>query len=233
MAQHFLLSSAAVTLNVARVARMSDAEARRVFLKLRWPDTGGRPVCPYCASERVYDIKTRQRYKCAAKGCRKQFSPTSGTTFAYRHLSYRDLLLALILVCNSAKGISSIHLRRDLGVAYKTAFTLQHKLRQATRKERLSASRSRNANGVRLLNRAWPSVACSAAPRRLGRAGTCQRMGATDAKLRHADGACRTCWRGGKPVTARFVRRCLDEWRVYELELKKQLDFGPASDEQT
>ena len=77
MAQHFLLSPAAKTLSLVKVMRMSDAEARSAFRKVRWSDTDGKPVCPVCGCCDSYDLAARQVYKC--KGCGKQFSITSGT----------------------------------------------------------------------------------------------------------------------------------------------------------
>ena len=49
MAQHFLLSAAARSLSCAKIMRMSDCGVENVFLRLRWPETDGRPVCPRCS----------------------------------------------------------------------------------------------------------------------------------------------------------------------------------------
>ena len=46
--QHFLLSKAAKTLSLAQVFRMTDAEAETTFKMIRWADTNGTPVCPFC-----------------------------------------------------------------------------------------------------------------------------------------------------------------------------------------
>lgn len=46
MSQHFLLSSKARSLSLAKVARMSDEEADTAFRLIRWADTKGEPVCP-------------------------------------------------------------------------------------------------------------------------------------------------------------------------------------------
>lgn len=108
---------------------MSDAEAYDTFKHLRWPENDGDPVCPSCGSVRVYDISTRRRFKCA--GCLKQFSVTSGTIFASRKLAMRDILAAIAIFVNGAKGISSLQLSRDLGVHHMTSFVLAHKLREA------------------------------------------------------------------------------------------------------
>ncbi len=108
---------------------MSDEEAHDAFRVIRWCDTGGEPVCPRCSCKAVYGFKTRKLWKC--KACNHQFSVTSGTIFASRKLSIRDYLLAIAIFANGAKGYAALQLSRDLGVQYKTAFVLAHKLREA------------------------------------------------------------------------------------------------------
>lgn len=129
MAQHFLLSAAARTLSLKAIFKGGEAKAYRRFCALRWPETNGAPVCPRCGCLEFYDLKARRRFKCAA--CHHQFSATSGTIFASRKLSYVDLLGAVCLFVNASKGMSAVQLSRDLGVQYKTAFVLMHKLREA------------------------------------------------------------------------------------------------------
>ena len=63
--------------------------------------------------------------------CDHQFSLTSGTIFASRKLAIRDILAAIAIFTNGAKGISALQLSRDLDVQYKTAFVMAHKLREA------------------------------------------------------------------------------------------------------
>ncbi|SHI91916.1 Transposase [Palleronia salina] len=129
MSQHFLLSPAAKTLSLVKVMRMSDKAAKAAFAKMRWPETDGAPICPACGSTESYDLATRPVYKC--KACSKQFSITSGTIFASRKLAVRDILAAIAIFVNGAKGYSALHMSRDLGVDYKTAFVLLHKVREA------------------------------------------------------------------------------------------------------
>jgi transposase-like protein/IS5 family transposase len=129
MAQHFLLSPAAKTLSLVKVMRMSDEEARGSFRNIRWADTDGEPVCPECGGLEHYDLKSRPVWKC--KDCGKQFSVTSGTIFHSRKLAVRDILAAIAIFVNGAKGYSALHLSRDLAVDYKTAFVLLHKVREA------------------------------------------------------------------------------------------------------
>jgi len=133
MAQHFLLSAAARTLSLKVIFSDGEEAAYRRFCQLRWPETDGAPICPACGCADVYDLTTRRRFKCAA--CHRQFSVTSDTIFASRKLSFVDLLGAICLFVNAAKGLSAVQLSRDLDVQHKTAFVLMHKLREATRAE--------------------------------------------------------------------------------------------------
>jgi transposase-like protein len=132
MAQHFLLSPAAKTLSLASVLRMSDEEAEAMFRKVRWPDRDGAPFCPHCGGLEPYEFRRGKgalRFECCA--CGKEFSITSGTLFASHKLPLKAYLAAIAIFCNEVKGKSALALTRDLGVSYKTAFVLLHKLREA------------------------------------------------------------------------------------------------------
>ena len=127
--QHFLLSAKARTLSLAKVMRLTDDEAYETFKQIRWAANDGEPFCPRCGCVAVYEYRARRIYKC--KGCERQFSITTATIFASRKLPIRDLLAAIAIFVNGAKGISALQLSRDLDVQYKTAFVLAHKLREA------------------------------------------------------------------------------------------------------
>jgi transposase-like protein len=132
VAQHFLLSAAARTLSAAKIMRMCDRGVENVFLRLRWPETDGKPVCPSCGCMICYDCRRSEgqpRWRC--KACRCDFSITSGTLFAWHKLPLRIYLLAVATFCNEVKGKSMLAFSRDLDVQYKTAFVLAHKLREA------------------------------------------------------------------------------------------------------
>ncbi|MFC7292392.1 IS1595 family transposase [Hirschia litorea] len=129
MSQHFLLSPLAKTLSLTKVLRMSDKDAETAFRAIRWAETDGEPVCPECGCVDHYDLKSRPVWKC--KSCKKQFSITSGTIFHSRKLSLRDILGAIAIFTNGAKGYSALQLSRDLGCDYKAAFVLLHKLRES------------------------------------------------------------------------------------------------------
>jgi transposase-like protein len=138
VSQHFLLSKAARSLSLARVARLSDEEAHDTFRLIRWSATEGNPVCPRCQCAAVYKYETRKLWKC--KACSHQFSVTSGTIFASRKMPIRDILLAIAIFVNGAKGHSALQLSRDLDCQYKTAFVLAHKIREALADEMTDAT---------------------------------------------------------------------------------------------
>ncbi|MGQ0456114.1 MAG: IS1595 family transposase [Hyphomicrobium sp.] len=129
MATQFKLTAAARTIALKDVYQGGEEAAYSLFRKLRWEDTNGAPVCPRCDHDQAYEIATRRKFKC--KACQHQFSVTSGTIFASRKLSFTDMLAAVVIVANAAKGVSAMQLSRDLDVQHKTAFVLAHKLREA------------------------------------------------------------------------------------------------------
>lgn len=129
MAQHFLLSAQARTLSLKAIYKGGEEKAYETFKSLRWAETQGEPVCPKCGCLDSYEISTRRKFKCAA--CHAQFSVTSGTIFASRKMAFVDLLGAICIFVNAAKGLSALQFSRDLDCQYKTAWVLAHKLREA------------------------------------------------------------------------------------------------------
>jgi transposase-like protein len=112
-----------------------DENAARAHLEaIRWPD--GKPVCPHCG---VIDNATRLQgkstrpgvWKCREKFCRKPFSATVGTVFERSKIPLTKWLMAAHLMASSKKGISSHQIHRTLGVTYKTAWFMTHRLRLA------------------------------------------------------------------------------------------------------
>jgi transposase-like protein len=136
LAQHFLLSSKAKTLSLAQVFRLSDAEAETMFRQVRWDATNGAPVCPKCGGLDAYECRRPSgalRFRC--KACKADFSITSGTLFDNHKLPLRMYLAAIAVFCNEVKGKSMVAMSRDLGLAYKSAFVLCHKMREAMAEE--------------------------------------------------------------------------------------------------
>ena len=103
-----------------------------MFIRLRWADNGGNAYCPHCGCTTVYMARRPNgaaRWRC--KACRKDFSVTSGTLFAFHKMPLRSYLMAIAIFANEVKGKSMLALSRDLGTQYKTAFVLAHKIREA------------------------------------------------------------------------------------------------------
>lgn len=109
----------------------NESEARKHLESLRWPSG---PVCPHCGGvERNSALSgTSHRdglYFCG--DCRSQFTVTVGTVFERSKIPLHKWLMAAHLIAASKKGISSKQLERMLGVTYKTAWFMSHRLREA------------------------------------------------------------------------------------------------------
>src|SRR5580692_8229353 len=104
VAQHFLLSTKARTLSLAQVLRLSDDEAYGQFKAIRFESNGGEAFCPKCGSVDLWHLSKRKMWRCKAEECGCQFSITSGTIFHSRKLSVRDILSAIAIFANGAKG---------------------------------------------------------------------------------------------------------------------------------
>lgn len=111
-----------------------DADIARQHLEaLRWPNG---PVCPHCGTEgKAWAITGKSArpglYKCGEYQCRKQFTVTVGTLFEGSRVPLNKWLMAVHLMCASKKGVSSHQLHRMLGVTYKTAWFMTHRIREA------------------------------------------------------------------------------------------------------
>ena len=110
----------------------TDAKCRELLERLRWPNG---VACLRCGSLSISEIESRGQYDC--NDCRYRFSVTAGTIMHDSHLPLRKWLLAIYLMCEAKKGISALQLKRTLGVAYKTAWYLCHRIRKAMGNEPL------------------------------------------------------------------------------------------------
>lgn len=104
----------------------TDEKCRMTLEKLRWPD-GVR--CIRCQSEKISRNYKRNQFECDP--CGYHFSVTAGTIFHDSHLPLRKWFIATYLICEAKKGVSALQLKRTLGVAYKTAWYLCHRIRAA------------------------------------------------------------------------------------------------------
>ncbi len=104
----------------------TDEHCREALMHLRWP-TGVK--CPKCQSENVAPVSDRKVYVCYS--CRYQFSVTVGTIFHDSHLPLTKWFFVTYLMTESRKGISANQVKRMLGISYKTAWYLCHRIRAA------------------------------------------------------------------------------------------------------
>ena len=111
--------------NLTKLIERSYSEERcRAYLEgLRWPD-GVR--CPRCGSDKISRIRRRDQLDCDS--CRYRFSVTAGTIFHGSHLPLWKWFIAVYLIVETKKGISINQLKRTIGVSYKTAWHLRHRI---------------------------------------------------------------------------------------------------------
>ena len=111
----------------------NEERARNYLERVLWPDG---PVCPHCGGMgKAYRMKGKTAraglWKCSY--CRQEFTVTVGTLFERSHIPLHKWLLAVYLLCSSKKGISSHQLHRMLGITYRSAWFMTHRIRAAMR----------------------------------------------------------------------------------------------------
>lgn len=94
----------------------------------RW---GATPSCPFCGVINPY--KTNRGYKCRDKECHKKFTVKVGTVYENSKIPLRIWFAAIYLGTSSKKGISSLQTSRQLGITQKTAWFLNHRVREMLR----------------------------------------------------------------------------------------------------
>lgn len=127
-------------LNLIKLAKeySDEDKARELWESIRWPDG---PVCPNCKNHKEKPIyRLAQKVASATPGrkgllkcgaCREQFTARVGTILEGSHLPISLWLQAIFILCSSKKSISSHQIHRMLGITYKTAWFLTHRIRYA------------------------------------------------------------------------------------------------------
>jgi transposase-like protein len=115
-----------------------DADKAREHLEAqRWPNGATCPHCGNADPDRIHALKGKAHragvYQC--NECREQFTVTVGTVFERSKIPLNKWMLAVHLMCASKKGMSAHQLHRMLGVTYKTAWFMCHRIREAMRDE--------------------------------------------------------------------------------------------------
>jgi transposase-like protein len=116
----------------------TDERCRELLNRLRWPK-GSR--CSRCKRKAVKLETEKHLFYC--KQCDYQFSVTTGTVFNDTHLPLEKWFLATLLLCEAKKGMSACQIQRTLGISYKTAWYLCHRIRAA-----MVESQKRKLKGV-------------------------------------------------------------------------------------
>ena len=117
--------------------------------KMRWPEgvrclvCGGDKISKFLTNETTRErtnrkgqtkevrVPARHLYTCLEPTCGFQFSPTAGTIFHDTHLPLEKWFQAVALMCNAKKGLSAKQMERSIGVSYRTAWYLCHRIRKA------------------------------------------------------------------------------------------------------
>lgn len=125
-------------LNKLAQAYGDEAKAREILEAWRWPDG---PVCPHCQNAGEKSVSKLEARSASSRGvrpgvyfcgaCRQQFTVTVGTVLERSHVPLSKWLMALSLLCSSKKSVSANQIHRMIGVTYKTAWFMCHRLRFA------------------------------------------------------------------------------------------------------
>lgn len=104
-----------------------EEQCRKHMYQIRWPEGF---VCPKCGEkDEPYNIKSHNRFQC--KHCSHQASVTAGTVMDKSRTPLTKWFLAIYLIGQDKRGCSALKLKRELGIAYDTAWTMSHKIRNA------------------------------------------------------------------------------------------------------
>ena len=114
----------------------TDADRARAHLEsINWPEG---PFCPHCGEvENVTRLqgKSHRAGLVQCNSCSKNFTVTVGTVFERSKVPLNKWLLATYLMASSKKGMSAHQIHRMLGVTYKTAWFMMHRIREAMKQD--------------------------------------------------------------------------------------------------
>lgn len=105
-----------------------DDACAKYFEQLRFRDG---QYCAHCGHTEVYRFNDGKRFRCAK--CRKDFTIKTNTVFGESKIGLRKWFIAIYLLTTAKKGISSVQLAKQVGVTQKTAWFMDHRIREAMR----------------------------------------------------------------------------------------------------
>ena len=94
----------------------------------RWQ---GKPTCPHCKGQDHISPAQSKRFTYWHKNCRKHFTVKTGTVMHSSKTTTQNWIVALYYVLTARKGISAMQLSKELGVQYRTAWYMLHRIREA------------------------------------------------------------------------------------------------------
>ena len=106
----------------------TEEKAEAWFIGQRWSNG---VACPFCGSQNIAAVASRkpQPFRCREKECRKSFSVKTGTLLHSSNMALSKWAIAFFLYSTNLKGVSSMKLHRDLGIAQKSAWYMAHRIR--------------------------------------------------------------------------------------------------------
>lgn len=90
--------------------------------------------CPHCGHTTIYRFQNGKRFRCGK--CRQDFTIKTGTVFGESKVTIKKWFIAIYLLTNTSKGISSVQLAKHVGVTQKTAWFMDHRLREAMKQNK-------------------------------------------------------------------------------------------------
>lgn len=106
----------------------TDQACREWLEQVRW---NGEPICPHCGGIENITRPPSKPTQYWHKDCRKQFTVTTGTVMHSTRTPLRNWIVVIYSVLTARKGVSAMQLSKELGVQYRTAWYMLHRVREA------------------------------------------------------------------------------------------------------
>ena len=117
-------------MNIIQIFKLfpTQEDCIRYLEQIRWR---GEPQCPYCKRRKNYPLNHKGQYRHHCNNCQRTFSVTVNTIMHDTRIPLQKWLLAVSLIANAKKGISSRQLARDLELPVKTSYSVSQRIRKA------------------------------------------------------------------------------------------------------